>query len=88
MVDHVTGLFIARFVHYLNSSFIVFPASICKLATFAHQDIFSEDNTNKLLKRRNSTYSLRGSNKLVTSHLLLTYSESQSHIEHRHCGTI
>ena len=36
-----------------------------KLATFAHQDIFSEGNTNKLLKRRNSTYSLRGSNKLV-----------------------
>ena len=36
-----------------------------KLATFAHQDIFSEGNTNKLLKQRNSVYSLRGSNKLI-----------------------
>ena len=36
-----------------------------KLATFAHQDIFSDGNPNKLLKRRNSAYSLRGSNKLV-----------------------
>ena len=36
-----------------------------KLATFAHQDIFSEGNTNKLLKQRNSVDSLRGSNKLI-----------------------
>ena len=36
-----------------------------KLATFAHQDIFSVGNTNKLLKQRNSVYSLRGSNKLI-----------------------
>ena len=36
-----------------------------KLATFAHQDIFSEGNTNKLLKQRNSVYLLRGSNKLI-----------------------
>ena len=35
------------------------------LATFAHQDIFSEGNTNKLLKQRNSIYSLRGNNKLI-----------------------
>ena len=36
-----------------------------KLAAFAHQDIFSEGNTNKLLKQKNSVYSLRGSNKLI-----------------------
>ena len=40
-----------------------------KLATFAHQDIFSEGNTNKLLKTRNSVYSLRGSNKLILPRL-------------------
>ena len=31
-----------------------------KLATFAHQDIFSEGNTNKLLKRRNSGILIKG----------------------------
>ena len=36
-----------------------------KLATFAHQDIFSDGNTNKLLKQRNSVYSLRGNSKLI-----------------------
>ena len=36
-----------------------------KLANFAHQDMFSEGNTNKLLKQRNSIYSFRGSNKFI-----------------------
>ena len=38
-----------------------------KLATFAHQDIFSEGNTNKLLKQRNSVYSLRGKQQANTT---------------------
>ena len=36
-----------------------------KLATFVHLDIFLERNTNRLLKQRNSIYSLRGNNKLI-----------------------
>ena len=66
---HISDIFTVKATQYSlrNSDYLIprFNKSKYKLATFAHQDIFSEGNTNKLLKQRNSVYSLRGSNKLI-----------------------